>query len=120
MMLRDLANSRPARLTFWAAGLFAFVMAILPHPPELAVEQGDKVQHIIAFATLAALGCLAYSATPLVKLLVRLSLFGAAIEVIQAVPALHRDADALDWLADTLAVMVVLLVVRALWGRSST
>lgn len=108
--------SRTARAIFWAAACFAFVMAILPHPPEVPGEPNDKVQHIIAFATLAVLGSFAYPATALVQLLLRLSLFGAMIEVVQAIPALHRDSDVLDWLADTAAVLVVLLIVR--WWRS--
>jgi hypothetical protein len=91
-------------------------MAILPHPPELPGEPNDKVQHIIAFATLSLLGNFAYPAMPLLQLLVRLSLFGAFIEVVQAIPALHRDSDVLDWAADTGAVAVVLLLVR--WWRS--
>ena len=45
-------------------------------------------------------------------LLVRLSLFGAFIEVVQAIPALQRDSDLLDWLADTAAVAVILLLVH--------
>jgi VanZ family protein len=108
--------SRAARGIFWTAACFAFVMAILPHPPEVPGEPNDKVQHIIAFVTLATLGSFAYPATALVQLLVRLSLFGALIEVVQAIPALHRDSDVLDWLADTAAVAVVLLLVR--WSRS--
>ena len=91
-------------------------MAVVPHPPEVPGEPNDKVQHIIAFATLAGLGSFAYPATALVQLLLRLSLFGALIEVVQAIPALHRDSDVLDWLADTAAVLVVLLLVR--WWRS--
>ena len=91
-------------------------MAIVPHPPEVPGEPNDKVQHIIAFATLSVLGSCAYPATALTQLLVRLSLFGALIEVVQAIPALHRDSDILDWLADTVAVAVVLLIIR--WWRS--
>ena len=109
-------SGRTARIVFWSAACFAFVMAILPHPPEVPGEPNDKVQHIIAFATLAGLGAFAYPATALLQLLLRLSLFGAMIEVVQAIPLLHRDSDVLDWLADTAAVLVVLLVVR--WWRS--
>ena len=116
MRFNDWRASRSARAIFWAAACFAFVMAILPHPPEVPGEPNDKVQHIIAFATLAVLGSFAYPATALVQLLLRLSLFGAMIEVVQAIPALHRDSDVLDWLADTAAVLVVLLIVR--WWRS--
>jgi VanZ family protein len=104
--------SRSARAIFWTAAGFAFVMAILPHPPEVPGHPSDKVQHIAAFATLSLLGGFAYPRTDLMKLLIRLSLFGAAIEVVQAIPALHRDSDVLDWLADTVAVAVVLLIVR--------
>ena len=45
----------------------------------------------------------------------RLSLFGAVIEIIQMIPVLNRDADVVDWLADTAAALVVLLLVA--WLR---
>jgi hypothetical protein len=91
-------------------------MAILPHPPQLPGEPNDKVQHIIAFATLSLLSSFAYPATALLQLLVRLSLFGAFIEIVQAIPLLHRDSDVLDWLADTAAVAFALFLVH--WWRS--
>ena len=116
MKLADWRASRSARAVFWAAAVFAFVMAVLPQPPELPGEPGDKIQHIVAFATLAILGSFAFPRTALLQLLLRLSLFGAAIEVVQAFPALHRDSDPLDWIADTAAVAVILLIVR--WVRS--
>ena len=116
MRVSDWRASRSARFIFWAAACFAFVMAVVPQPPEVPGEPSDKVQHIIAFATLALLGTFAYPRTLLLKLLAGLSLFGAFIEVVQAIPALHRDSDVLDWLADTAAVVVVLVLVR--WWRS--
>jgi VanZ family protein len=112
LKLSEWRASPTARTVFWAAACFAFVMAVVPHPPEVPGEPNDKVQHIIAFATLALLGSFAYPATALAQLLLRLSLFGALIEVVQAIPALHRDSDILDWLADTAAVIVVLVLVR--------
>jgi VanZ family protein len=111
LKLRDLTGSPTARALFWAAALFAFVMAVLPHPPEVPGEPNDKVQHIAAFVTLTLLGSFAYPATALVQLLIRLSLFGAAIEVVQAIPALHRDSDIWDWVADTLAIAFALIAV---------
>lgn len=104
------------RLFFWAAAIFAFVMAILPHPPELPGEPNDKIQHMFAFATLGLLSAWGYSRTPLVRLLIGLSLYGAFIEVVQAIPALHRDSDVKDWIADTIACGLVLLLV-GLWRR---
>ena len=107
--------SRFPRALFWAAATFAFVMAVLPHPPQVPGAPNDKIQHISAFVTLAALGAWAYRRTPLLKLAIGLSLFGALIEVVQMIPALHRDSDVLDWIADTAAVMGVLLLVS--WWR---
>ena len=116
MKLADWQASRSARALFWAAACFALVMALLPHPPRIPTNPNDKVQHVTAFVTLALLGSFAYPKTTLIKLLVRLSLFGAAIEVLQAIPVLHRDSDFWDWVADTAAVIAALLVVR--WWRS--
>ena len=103
------------RVLFWAAAIFAFVMAVLPHPPELPGEPSDKIQHMVAFASLGVLGAWAYTGTALLHLLGGLSLFGAFIEVVQAIPTLHRDSDVKDWIADTVAAAAVLLVVR--WRR---
>ncbi|MEP6983560.1 MAG: hypothetical protein ABI853_07945 [Sphingomicrobium sp.] len=114
MSLAGWRAGRTARATFWAAASFAFVMAVLPHPPEVPGEPNDKVEHIIAFAILAALGSFAYPRARLLRLLAGLSLFGASIEVVQAIPALQRDSDVWDWVADTAAAAVVLLFV---WWR---
>jgi hypothetical protein len=43
--------------------------------------------------------------------------FGAMIEFAQLIPALHRDSDPYDWIADTLAALTVFVVI-ALWGYS--
>ena len=109
---------RPAvpRLLFWSAAAFAFVMAIVPHPPEMPGSPSDKVQHVIAFATLGVLGAWAYRKMQWTKLALGLSLFGAFIELVQAIPALHRDSDVLDWVADTVAATLVLVALR--WWRS--
>ena len=104
------------RLLFWAAAIFAFVMAVLPHPPELPGSPSDKLQHIAAFATLGVLGAWAYAGAALLQLFVGLSLFGALIEVVQAIPALHRDSDVKDWIADVIAAALVLLLIR--WRRT--
>src|SRR3954451_10973604 len=103
------------RALFWAAATFAFAMAILPHPPELPGNPSDKLQHIAAFATLSVLGAWAYVDASLPRLLAGLSLFGAVIELVQAIPALHRDSDVKDWIADTLACGLVLLLIS--WRR---
>jgi VanZ family protein len=113
--LHQYRGSRAATALFWAAALFAFVMAVLPHPPELPGHPSDKIQHVTAFAVLALLGSWAFPKLRSLSLIFRLSLFGAAIELVQAIPVLHRDSDVLDWIADTIACALVLFAVQ--WWR---
>lgn len=108
-----IARIIPWRSLAWAALIFAVTMAVLPHPPHTPLDPyGDKVQHIAAFATIAALMAIAYPRFPLLHLGERLSFLGAMIEVVQSIPSLHRDCDIRDWLADTAAIAGVLLVTR--------
>jgi VanZ family protein len=98
-----------ARVAFYAAALFALIMALLPQPPYIPTQNlGDKLNHIIGFSVLAALAAVAWPEAPRRLLIERLSFFGAFIEVAQSIPALGRDCDILDWVADTLAVIVVI------------
>lgn len=117
MKLRWFEDRRSTRALFWALALFALVMALIPHPPELPGDPSDKVQHAIAFATLAFVGSLAYPRLTHLRLIIELSLFGALIEVAQAIPVLHRDSDPMDWVTDTVACTFVLLLVR--WWRKA-
>ena len=107
------------RIAFWTAAAIALVMALLPHPPQLPGEPSDKVQHIAAFVLLGALGSFAFARSNPVYLGVGLSLFGAAIEILQLIPSLHRDGDPLDWIADTAAAALVIILLRALTKRRS-
>ena len=99
-------------LLFWLALAFAVTMALLPHPPATPIDGfGDKFQHMLAFATLAGLASQAFPRAELLRLGERLSFVGALIEVCQAIPALGRDCDIRDWIADTVAVALVLGLV---------
>jgi VanZ family protein len=113
--VRAYAGSRAARLLFWVAGLLALVMASLPHPPALPGDPSDKIQHAAAFLTLGLLGAWAFPRTAAVRLLVLLSLFGVGIELIQALPFLHRDSELLDWVTDTIAAAAALAIAG--WAR---
>lgn len=104
------------RAIFGLALIFALGMALLPRPPQLPGDPSDKAQHIVAFATLAGLGAVAYPSMSLLLLLVGLSALGAVIELLQAIPALNRHSDPMDWLADTVAAAIVLAAVH--WWRA--
>ena len=98
---------------FWVALAFTLTMAWLPHPPSLPGNPNDKLQHIAAFACLSLVGTAAFPSYSLTRLGERLSFLGAIIEVVQNIPALHRDCDIRDWLWDTIAIVIVLLAVSA-------
>lgn len=105
------------RIVFWGAAIFAFVMAIIPQPPQLPGEPSDKIQHMSAFVVLGGLAFFAYPRAKRLMIAAGLSLFGAFIEIVQAIPSLHRDADVFDWIADTVAAVVILLVLQWLLSR---
>lgn len=106
-----------ARIVLCLAVLFTLYMALSPHPMSLPTDQlGDKFAHSFAFATLTVLAVTAFPAMELLRVGERLSLFGALIEVVQATPALHRDCDIFDWVADTLMIALVLVSI-ALYRR---
>jgi VanZ family protein len=102
------------RAIFWIAIVLSFLAAINPQPPQLPGQPNDKVQHIMAFLMLGALAFFAFPRTSPIKLLVGLSAFGALIEFTQMIPALHRDGDIMDWIADTAAAAVILTVLHLL------
>jgi VanZ family protein len=107
-----------ATVLFWLAFVFAVTMALLPHPPHLPIDRfGDKFEHMLAFATLTVLARFAFPAMPALRIAERLSFLGALIEVTQSIPALHRDCDIRDWIADTLAILVVTGLIA--WWRHS-
>lgn len=114
MLHRNLLTTL-ARIGFWLCTVIAVTMAVLPFPPALAIDSyGDKFQHVLAFSVLALLAAFAYPAAPRWRIIERLSFLGALIEVVQSIPALHRDCDIRDWVADTLAVLVVIAVLAVL------
>lgn len=75
----------------------------------------DKIVHGTLFAALALTGLWAGTARGvLVGLLV---LYAALSELIQGIPALHRDTSVGDWVADVVGVLLGLLVWRLLARR---
>ena len=100
-----------ARVLFVVALVFSVTMALIPKPPELPIDRfGDKFEHILAFATLAGLAALGFPVSSPWRRIEHLSFLGALIEVFQSIPALHRDCDFRDWIADTVAIALVTLV----------
>lgn len=102
---------RMARWALWPLIIFATYMALSPNPMAMPTDHmGDKVNHMIAFAVLTLISRVAYPTTSPWRVLERMALFGALIEVFQAIPELHRDCDWRDWVADMVATLVVLVL----------
>jgi VanZ family protein len=114
--LNDPRTQTWLRGAFFICAAYAFVMALLPNPPALPVQPGDKVMHMLAFFTLGALAAAGWRERRAAALFAWLALFGASIEVFQAIPALHRDAEWADWLADMAAAAAALFLVRQVLG----
>lgn len=93
-----------ARVVFWATLVITFIIAEMPaaHAPQLF--PWDKAEHFTAFYVLTCLAIMAYPRVPLVMLGLWLSLFGGVIELVQALPFIHRDCDIMDWVADIVGV----------------
>lgn len=100
------------RRAFVAAALLAAVMALLPKPPNLPLQPGDKLQHMTAFFVLGALAAAGWRERSAMVLFAWLAVFGGAIEVFQGLPVVNRTPDPWDWVADMAAVVVALVGSR--------
>lgn len=108
-MVRPRIAVRVVQVAFWVTATVVLVLAVLPrgHLPPLI--PWDKAAHFLAFYVLTVLGAAAFPRRTLLLLVVALSAYGAAIELIQALPAVDRDSDFWDWVADTVAIGAALL-----------
>jgi VanZ family protein len=90
--------------------LFAPGSDVPPSPPGV-----DKLVHGGLFLALALSG--RWAGVRQTALAVLLPLYAAASELIQAIPALHRDASLGDWLADVVGVLLGLAIWAAIARR---
>ena len=113
-----LPSPRTFRLAFCAAVAVSVIAALAPSPEfEPTFKYVDKVQHMAVFAVLAGLARFGFPDASQWRIIERLSFLGAAIEVFQSIPALHRDCDVWDWAADTLAATIAVVVLTRLIAR---
>jgi VanZ family protein len=107
-------QSSMIRLSFWLSCLAIGVLSLLPvaYLPPAAFDWWDKAQHALAFLCLGALGLAGYP-DRVTRVLAGLLLYGALIEVLQALTG-WRYGEWQDWLADALGVLFAELARRAL------
>ena len=99
---------RGAQLVFWATLVFTFTSAVMPPHQAPQLFPWDKAEHFAAFYTLTGLAAAAFPRRSLFAIAATLSIFGATIELVQALPIVHRDCDFWDWVADTVAILAAL------------
>jgi hypothetical protein len=88
-------------------GLFA------PAGQAPSIMPWDKAEHFTAFFGLMLLAVLSFPRTPIWRIAVVMSFAGAATELIQALPFIHRDGDFWDWVTDTLGILAIVAVLLA-------
>jgi VanZ family protein len=97
-------------IAFWLCIAGAYVFAILPGADAPAVFVWDKLNHMLAFFVVTVLGRLAYPSVRVPLIALAMAAFGGLIELSQAVPFIHRDAEWVDFFADCAAAAVGLVV----------
>lgn len=105
------------RALFWLAFVVITLLALTPGPAMPPVLLGaDKLKHIAAFATLAALVRLGWPELRLWLLVLVLLAHGAVIEFVQATPVLGREMSLGDLAADGIGIALGLVTIW-LWFR---
>lgn len=116
------AQQRAAvRYAFWACAVAVLVLSLLPGEGiPLPTTGWDKADHLLAYAALAALGCLGWAerGRVVLSLLPALLLFGIAIEGLQGLTG-YRSADANDVWAEVLGMVAGVIVAWIAGGLLS-
>jgi len=102
-------------------GLAAFIVyaSLAPQPPVPTDVLSDKLEHYLAYLSLALLGSGIASPARLRFTLLRCFLLGAALEIAQALFTEHRMAEWGDLAANVAGILTAWLIAgqgRAGWG----
>lgn len=117
----SLLARRSSRLIFRSAAVAcAILMAWLAFRPAVEVAGGlpwDKANHALAYLTLTVFTRLGWPTLRVAALLALMLVSGIVIEVVQGLPAIGRDADAMDIVADGFGAAAGLLFLAVLRRR---
>ncbi len=91
------------RWAFWSCALVVLVLSLMPGEKiPLPTTGWDKADHLLAYAAMAALGCLAWPGR-ILAVLVSLLVFGIVIEGLQAMTG-YRSAEVNDVWAEVIGL----------------
>ena len=92
---------------WWLAVLVMVVLSLVPPPPMDMPKHGDKFEHLLAYAVLAAAAVQVWRpGRPLLLAGVGLVLMGVLLEFAQGGLTATRQADPFDALANTVGVLL--------------
>ncbi len=89
---------------FLAAVVFTLWAALSPGDDSAGLIPWDKAKHFIVFYGLTFLATIALPKSRFWKIGLALLGFGVAIELLQALPVIHRDCDIFDVMADVCGI----------------
>lgn len=113
--LKPLRHSR-FWLAAWLVAVLTVIVVCLIPPPPLALPQGDKVEHFLAYFLLAASAVQLFQrGRALTWVGAALVLMGVAIEIAQGALTQTRMADPADALANTIGVLAGVTTVLTPW-----
>ena len=81
------------------------------------IRQVARATAAFSSAWKTGLAAAAFPKRNLIIIALLLSGFGAFIEFVQGLPMVHRDRDAWDWVADTIAIVAALSPMVLVWWR---
>lgn len=106
------AHRRPAllllRVVLWIAMAVGLYEALRPVPVGPPGQYADKIEHFVCFYLLTGAALLAYPRLKAAWLVAIAAACGAGVEALQSLPAIGRDAEFLDWVADMVGVFAAL------------
>lgn len=108
------------KAVFWLVVAGVLLMALLPASEAPTVFASDKLNHMLAFAALAFLARILWTATSAAMLFGLLAVFGGMIELLQGFLDFGREADWLDLATDLLGIASGLLLARSVLTISRT
>lgn len=103
------------RLFRLAAVVAALIVGWFAFRPAMEVDGGlpwDKANHALAFLVLTVLTGLGWPRLSQAWLVTLMVLAGVAVELIQGLDAVGRDADAVDVVADGVGILAGLAILR--------
>lgn len=105
-MIKPLRRPRLWTALWVLAVLFVIVVCLIPPPPIPVPENGDKVEHFLAYFILSGSAVQLFrQGRPLLRVGLGLVLMGIGIEFAQGALTRDRMADPMDALANTVGVL---------------